>query len=45
MRQRKSNAIYYVIGAVLLAAVVFVVVHEVPMTQEHVEVEVPFSGK
>ncbi len=43
MRQKKSNAVYYVIGALLLAAVVFVVVHEVPMEAEHVETELTFD--
>lgn len=41
MRQKKSNLIYYVLGAVLIAAVVFVVMHEVPMQVEHVEEAVP----
>jgi len=41
MRQKKSNLIYYVIGAVILAAVVFVVMHEVPMQVEHVEEVIP----
>ncbi len=39
MRQKKSSLVYYVLGAVLLAAVVFAVVHEVPMRVEHVETE------
>ncbi len=41
MRQKKSNLMYYVIGAVILAAVVFVVMHEVPMQVEHVEESIP----
>lgn len=41
MRQKKSNLIYYILGAVLFAAVVFAVVHEVPMQVEHVETEIP----
>ncbi len=40
MRQKKSNLVYYVVGALLLAAVAFVIVHEVPMTVEHVEQEI-----
>ncbi len=39
MRQKKSYLIYYILGAILLAAVVFAVVHEVPMPVEHVETE------
>ncbi len=39
MRQKKSNLIYYILGAILVAAVVFAVVHEVPMQVEHVETE------
>ena len=41
MRQKKSNLIYYIIGVVILAAVVFVVMHEVPMQVEHVEQNIP----
>ncbi len=41
MRQKKSNLMYYVIGAVILATVVFVVMHEVPMKVEHVEEVIP----
>lgn len=37
MRQKKSNLIYYIIAAVVLAAVGFVVLHEIPLTPEHVE--------
>lgn len=37
MRQKKSNWIYYVVAALILAAVAFVVVHEVPMEVETVE--------
>ena len=39
MRQKKSKWIYYVVAALLLAAVTFVVVHEVPMEVETVETE------
>ena len=37
MRQKKSNSMYYVAAVVVLAAVAFVVMHEVPMQVEHVE--------
>ena len=37
MRQKKSNWIYYVVAALVVAAVAFVVVHEVPMEVETVE--------
>ena len=37
MRQKKSNLIYYALAAVILAAVAFVIVHEVPMEVTHVE--------
>lgn len=37
MRQKKSNLIYYIIAAVVLAAAGFVVLHEIPLAQEHVE--------
>ena len=37
MRQKKSNWVYYIIAAFLVAAVAFVVVHEVPMEVETVE--------
>ena len=40
MYQKKSNIIYYVIGLLLAAAVVFAVVHEVPLKAEHVETEI-----
>lgn len=43
MRQKKSNLIYYIVGALLLAAIGFVVVHEVPMEVEHVEQEINFK--
>ena len=42
MRQKKSNIVYYVIAALIVVAVAFVVVHEVPMEAEHVEQEVKF---
>lgn len=37
MRQKKSNWIYYVVMALVVAAIAFVVVHEVPMEVETVE--------
>lgn len=37
MRQKKSNLIYYIIAVVLLAAVGFVILHEIPLSPEHVE--------
>ncbi len=37
MRQKKSNFIYYVIGAVLIAAVLFVATREVPVKVEQVQ--------
>lgn len=37
MRQKKSNLIYYIITAVILAASGFVVLHEIPLSPEHVE--------
>lgn len=37
MRQKKSNLIYYLIAAVLLAAIGFVVLHEIPLSVEHIE--------
>lgn len=37
VRQKKSNLIYYVIGALVIAAIAFVVMHEEPMAIEHVE--------
>lgn len=37
MRQKKSNLIYYIIAAVLVALVSFVVLMDVPMPVEHVE--------
>lgn len=39
-QQKKSNAVYYLIGLLFLAAVVFVVMHEIPMQVEHVEEEI-----
>lgn len=41
MRQKKSKAVYYIIGLLVLAAVAFVVMHEVPMQVEHVEENIP----
>ena len=43
MRQKKSNFIYYILGLIFLAAVVFAVVHEVQMPVEHIEVELPLA--
>lgn len=43
MRQKKSNLMYYVIGLALLGVVAFVVMHEVPMTVEHVEQDIPVN--
>ncbi len=40
MRQKKSNWIYYVLGLAVLAAAVFVVLHEVPLQTTHVEEEI-----
>lgn len=37
MRQKKSNLTYYIIAIIVLAAVGFVVLHEIPLKQEHVE--------
>ena len=46
LRQKKdSNWVYYLVGALLLAAIVFVTVHEVPMPVEHVEEEITVSAK
>ncbi len=45
MRQKKSNWIYYVVGVLLLTAIGFVVMHEVPMPQEHVEEEISLSTR
>ncbi len=37
MRQKKSNLMYYVVAVLLVAAIGFVVFHEIPLKQEHVE--------
>ncbi len=37
MRQKKSNLIYYIVAAVVLALVGFVVFTEIPIEAEHVE--------
>lgn len=37
MRQKKSNFMYYLVAALLIAAVGFVVLHEIPLHQEHIE--------
>ena len=45
MRQKKSNWPFYIVGALLLAAVCFVVLHEVPLETQHVEEEISISEK
>lgn len=37
MRQKKSNLPYYIITAVLLAAIGFIIFTDVPMPKEHIE--------
>lgn len=37
MRQKKSKTIFYILGLILAAAVVYVVMHEVPVKVEQVE--------
>lgn len=37
MRQKKSNALFYILGAVVLAVLLFVFTLDVPVKQEHVE--------
>lgn len=37
MRQKKSNLVYYVVASVIIAAIAFMVLHEVPIRQEHIE--------
>lgn len=37
MRQKKSNAIFYVLGAVVLLGVLFIASREVPVSVEQVE--------
>ena len=37
MRQKKSNAIFYILGLIVVLAVLFVVSAEVPVKVEHVE--------
>lgn len=37
MRQKKSNLVYYIVAAVLVAAISFIVFTDVPMPQEHIE--------
>ena len=37
MRQKKSNLIYYIIAALVLALVGFVMFTEIPVEVEHVE--------
>lgn len=44
MRQKKSNWIYYVVAALLIAAAAFVILHEVPLETTHVEDEVRLAG-
>ena len=40
IRQKKTNWIIYIVGALLVIGAVYIVVHEVPMQQEHVETDV-----
>lgn len=42
-QQKKSNLIYYILGLVIIGAIVFVVMHEVPMQVEHVEENIPVA--
>ena len=35
--QKKLSPIYYVVGAIILLAVGFIVFHDIPMKQTHVE--------
>ena len=37
MRQKKSNFLYYVAASLIVAALAFIVLHEIPINQEHVE--------
>lgn len=37
MRREKSNLVYYIAAILILAALGFVMVHEFPLEQEHVE--------
>lgn len=37
MRQKKSNAIFYIFGAIVLVGILFVVSREVSVKTEHVE--------
>ena len=37
MRQKKSKAIYYIAGFIILAAILFIASREVPVKVEHVE--------
>jgi len=37
MRQKKSKILYYIIGAVVLAALIFAAMLEFPVKTEHVE--------
>ena len=41
MRQKKSKTIFYVIGLIIVLAVLFVLSREVPMQIEHVEQPLP----
>lgn len=45
IKHKKSNWGWYLLGLVFTLAVVFVVVHEVPVPVEHVEQAVPFTAK
>ncbi len=37
MRQKKSKAIFYILGLIVVLAVLFVISQEVPVKIEHVE--------
>jgi hypothetical protein len=37
MRQKKSNFVYYVAASLIVAAMAFVILHEAPVKQEHIE--------
>lgn len=37
MRQKKSKAIFYILGLIVVLAVLFVISTEIPMQIEHVE--------
>ena len=37
MRREKSNLVYYIVAALILVALGFVMFHEIPLKQEHIE--------